>query len=201
GAALEFRAYRSERAQVAMAHRDHVVRADEQHQVAGLDDLAGLGQLRVLDVPRGAHYEERHRAVGLDLRPLAALDRVLDRELVELEDVLDVVGPRLVQTEPHERVVVLAGGGQRVAIGPLAGQPDAIDVHGTVDDAFAVGVARLAGRRGVTRHRREYPGHRADRGNNPPPDSADSALGLRHGARLLPVRPAVSVVSRKRGTG
>ena len=50
--------------------------------------------------------------VDLELRPLVGVDRVLDRELVEVElaaHAVELLLGRLVQPEPHERAVALAG--------------------------------------------------------------------------------------------
>ena len=66
-------------------------------------------------------HQEGHLAVLLDLGSLAALDRVLDGELVQIEDagdVLQVVWAGFVQAEPDERVVALAGGGESLAVRP-----------------------------------------------------------------------------------
>ena len=127
-------------ADVAVPDGDHEVRPDEHHEVAGLDDLAGLGQLGVLDVAGGADDQEGHLAVLLDLGALAALDGVLDRELVELEDgrdVLEVGRARLVQAEPDERVVARAGRGQRLGVVELARLALAVDIEAAVDDRAA----------------------------------------------------------------
>ncbi len=81
-----------------MADRDDEVLADEDQHVAGLDHLARLGELGVLDVPGGPHGQQRHVAVPLDLGPLRRLDPVLDGQFVQAERLADVgqlIGARL----------------------------------------------------------------------------------------------------------
>lgn len=95
---------------VADGH-DEVFTYEDPHD-AGVHDLAGLGQRRVLDVLRRPHDEERDVLVALQLRPLFLVQDVLDREGVQPEDLGDageglLVG--FVQADPHERAFV--GGG------------------------------------------------------------------------------------------
>ena len=137
-----------------MPHGDHELRADEQHHLAGLDHLGGLGQLGVLDVPGGAQHEEADLVAELlQLRPLRGLDRVLDRELVQavrLGDASHLGGTRLVQAQPDERVAAPSRLGERLAVVELAGLALAVDVQRAVDDAAggpgrAVLLRRLVG--------------------------------------------------------
>ena len=177
---------------VTVADRDDEVAADEEHQVAGLDDLAGLGELDVLDVAGGPHHQERHLAVLLDLGPLPALDGVLDRELVQLEhgrDVDQILRAGLVQAEPDERVLVRPGGGQRLGVGALARLAGAVDVDRAVDDRVAgPDGGRGGGHRGG---RPEDPGDGPYRGGERPAERAvarsrGQVSGQVSGARCCP---------------
>ena len=56
---------------------DHVLRADKHRHFAGLQLLAVLFD--------EVHHDEERRAVLVDLRPLVALLRVFNRELVKAE--------------------------------------------------------------------------------------------------------------------
>jgi len=184
-----------------MANRDDEVGPDEHHQVAGLDDLAVLGDLRVRHVPRGADHQEGTVAVRLELRPLAALDRVLDRERLELEDAGDLVqigGRRFVQAEPDERVVALLRGRQGLGVPPLARLPDTVDVEAAVDHGVAGGAgSRCRGTGGGG----EDPGHGPDRGRDRPADAARGVAGavfgrVSHG-RLTPCSWFLSALVRR----
>src|SRR4051812_23463215 len=95
--------------------------------------------LLVLVVVRGLEYEEDILAVVLDLRPLVSLLRILDRELVQPEQILQLLQisrSGLVDAYPDE----LAGaGGASELPGSLRGQrllmlAHAVLVMGAVDD-------------------------------------------------------------------
>src|SRR5262249_26302106 len=86
---------------------DDVPLADEDADLAGLDGVA------LVDVPEGSQYDDQPVAELLHLRPLVRLQRVLDRELVQAEQVLDPahLGVRgLVQTDPAEAPAVVVDG-------------------------------------------------------------------------------------------
>ena len=78
GLVLEPLAHLGERAVPAVPYGHHEVGADEHHDLAGGDDLAGGGQLVVVEVGDGLEHHEQRVAVALDLGPLMGLDRVLD---------------------------------------------------------------------------------------------------------------------------
>ncbi len=91
---------------LAMAHGDDEVRVDEDQQLADLDHLVGV------DVAGGLDDDQQGVAVELDLRPLMSVDRILDRELVQVElrrDLLELGGVGLEDAEPDEG----AGAGDR----------------------------------------------------------------------------------------
>ncbi len=123
---------------LAVAHGDHEVGADEHHDLAGGDDLAGGGQLVVVEVGDGLEYDEEGVAVTLDLGALVGLDGVLDGEGVQPEDLgqpLDLGGLRLVQPDPDVRVVDLGGG--VVLADEADGLRDAGDVDALAGDIGA----------------------------------------------------------------
>jgi hypothetical protein len=105
---LELEADVVQRAGLPMAHRDHEARADEDVDLADVDELLGV------DVARGLEHEEQRVAVDVDLRPLVRVDGVLHGQRVQVEvapDRLDDAGRRVVQPDPHEAVA--AGGRTR----------------------------------------------------------------------------------------
>jgi hypothetical protein len=134
---LQTLAHRAERAVPPVPHGDDEVPADEHHDLAGVDDLAGRGQLRVLHVTDGLEHGEQRLPVPLDLRPLVRVHRVLDRQRVQVEqlgDVRELQLGRLVQPQPDEAVVGLADPVDRVhqiAPGLLA---DPVPVRHALDD-------------------------------------------------------------------
>ena len=82
-----------------LPHRQHVVPADEHVHLADLQLLA-----RHLD---GVQHGEQRVAVLLDLGPLVAVVRVLDRQLVQVELVLhlgELGGVGVAQRHPDEAV-------------------------------------------------------------------------------------------------
>ena len=91
---------------VAVAHGDHEVASDEDHDLAGLDDLAGQGHRFVLDVVHGLEHQEQRVVVALEFGPLVGVHRVFDREFVQPEHVgdgLHLVFVGFVKAYPHER--------------------------------------------------------------------------------------------------
>jgi hypothetical protein len=126
---------------------DHEVATDEQHHVPGLHDLGRVGQLAVLDVTRRAQSGERHRRIALDLRALVALQGILDRKLVQLErfgDCLQLIGPRLMKAEPHERVRITANHVERLGVVPRPGLSPAVHVDRAVHDRAVHRAAAVA---------------------------------------------------------
>ena len=94
-----------QRARLAVADRDHERAADEDVDLAGLDDLVGV------DVAGRLEDHEQRVVVDLELRALVRLDRVLDRQLVKAElpaHRVELLGLGLEQPEPHERAVTPA---------------------------------------------------------------------------------------------
>jgi hypothetical protein len=96
---------------LAVPHGDHVVRPDEDHDLAGVDDLAGRGQPVVLHVPGGGQHHEQDVVVALELGPLVGVDGVLDGQRVQpvvLGDGAQLVLGRRVEPEPDEAAPVTA---------------------------------------------------------------------------------------------
>ena len=118
-------------AALAVAHRHDEVAVDEQQDLAGLEVLLGF------DVADRLEHHQQRVAVHLDLRPLVRVDRVLDRQLVQVElapDGVELLLGRLVDAEPHERAVALGGlaglGQRQVALAPAPVLVDrAVDDH------------------------------------------------------------------------
>ncbi len=124
-----------------VADRDHEVAADEDHDLAGLDDLAGQHHRFVPDVIDGLEDEEQGVGVPLHLGPLMGAHRVFHGQRVQAENVghllhLGLAG--FAQAHPDEAFVPLRfdlahlvqGGG----VTDLAGQPVAVGVDGAVDE-------------------------------------------------------------------
>jgi hypothetical protein len=125
-------------------HRDHEPRPDQHGDVAGVDDLRRRGQLVVLDVARGAQHEAGDVADRVDRGPVPRVDRLLDDQLVQAEDLADRPhgGPvGLVQPEPDEGAALAASlPGRLGEMGPL--RPAAArGVDPAVDDRVGVGAA------------------------------------------------------------
>ena len=126
---------------VAVADGHDEVGPDEDHDLAGLDDLAGLGHRLVLDVVDGLEHQEQRVVVALQLGSLVGVHRVLDGEFVQAEHVgdgLHLVFVGFVQTDPDEGAVTpsrleFADLGQRGGVGVLAGQSLAVGVDAAVD--------------------------------------------------------------------
>ena len=126
-----------------MAHRDHVLVADEDQ------DLAELEHIR-LEVARGLQDDEQLVVVvDLELGALVPLHGVFDRELVQPELAahrVELVLGRLVETDPDEgpgRPARLEGLIQRNVVFSLA-----VPVDGQVDDRHVCA--------GFSRSRRAY---------------------------------------------
>ena len=76
-------------------------------------------------------------AVELELGPLVGVDGVLDRQGVQLEflgDGVELLGRGLVEAHPHERVVVLPAGLERVVEVEHARPTLTLRVRSAVDD-------------------------------------------------------------------
>ena len=127
---VECLAHPGQLAVLAVTDRDHEIGSDEDHDLAGLDDLAGVDHRHVFDVVHGLEHQEQRLVVALQLRPLMGVHRVLDGQLVQAEHVgdgLHLVFVGFVQADPHEGFLALClefahlveGGG----VGVLAGQP------------------------------------------------------------------------------
>jgi hypothetical protein len=120
----------SKRARLTVSHDDDVVRPDEHL------DLAELHGLLFLDIPGRLVDGEHHVVIDLELRPLMRLDRILDRQLVELElppHRVELLLRRLVEPDPHECVLGVARGGQLVER-QLAGPASPVLIQRAVDN-------------------------------------------------------------------
>lgn len=125
---------------VAVPDGHDEVGPDEDHDLAGLDDLTGLRHRLVVDVHDGLEHQEQRVVVAFQLRPLMGVHRVFDGELVQPEHVGDglhlaVVG--LVQPDPDEGPDVgeleFPDLGQCGGVGVLAWQARAVGVDAAVD--------------------------------------------------------------------
>ena len=115
------------------SHRDDEVGADERHEFTGFD----VGTL--VDVAQGAHDDERHVAVDLELGSLATLEGILDSEGVQLEftgEVFELVGRRILEADPQEAGLVVPSGLEfsEFVADVTTGQAFAPAVDGLVDD-------------------------------------------------------------------
>ena len=114
----------------AMANRDDELGAGEH---VDLPELDGLG---LVDVARRSQDEEQRVPVALQLRALMCVDRVLQRELMEVElarNVRHLLDGRLVEPEPRDAAPVAARGGE-VGSGVGLAAPLTIQVDGAIDD-------------------------------------------------------------------
>ena len=125
---------------LSVADRHDEVRADEDHNLAGFDDLAGLGDGFVLHVFDGFEHQKQRLVVAFQLRSLMRMDRVLDRQLVQPEhigDRLHLVLVGFVQADPDEGLLALVLEfprlRQRAGVSVFAGQPLTVDVDAAVD--------------------------------------------------------------------
>ena len=128
----------------AVPHGDHVVRAEEDHDLAGVDHLAGRGQLLVLHVGRRLEHHEQRVVVALELGALVGVDRVLDGERVQpvaAGDGAQLRLRRLVEAQPDE-AAGLGGHPQRVLRRDRR-LPPAVDVDRAVDDGVLAAPARV----------------------------------------------------------
>ena len=132
---------------IAVADRDHEVLADEDHDLAGLDDLACQRHRFVRDVLDGFQHQEQRVVVALQLGPLMGVHGVLHGQRVQPEDVCDILHLSLVglvQPDPDERLLSglpdLADLGQRVCERVLAGQPLAVYVETAIDQRLGGGI-------------------------------------------------------------
>jgi hypothetical protein len=115
---------------VAVAHRDDELGADEDR------DLAKEDGLRLVHVASRPQDDEECLAIALELRALMRLDRVLDREFVQVELARhrgELLLTRLVETEPGDGALGLAGRVQFGKVGRLRRTPP-LTVDSLVDD-------------------------------------------------------------------
>lgn len=120
---------------LTVPNRHREIGAGEDHEVAGLDDLADRMDF-VWNVADSAQDEEQRVVVAFQLRPLMSVDDVLDGQGVQVEDLGDIghlVLVRVVQSDPYESGSAIADLGHCVRMAEMAGQPPAVDVYGTVD--------------------------------------------------------------------
>ncbi len=82
--ALETPPHGLQPAVLAVPHGDDEVRAEEDHHLAGLDDLRGAAGQRLV-VVHGLHHGEQGVLVVLELRSLVCVHRVLDGQRVQPE--------------------------------------------------------------------------------------------------------------------
>ncbi len=210
GGGFEFPSHPGQFAVLAVSDRHHEVGTDEDHDLAGLDDLPGLGDRLVLDVVDRLEDHEQRLVVALQLRSLMRVHRVLDGQLVQAEHIADglhLMFVGFVKADPHERVPALGLElmhlVQRRGVGVLAGKPLAVDVDAAVDhrprdghvDGLGVGVVVVAvlgaGRPKGGRQSAPERRHRANLLSQRRPDSApDNATR----GRLWTARFAMSPV-------
>ena len=130
-----------------VARRKHEVLADEDVDLAD-DEVVGRAELH------GMQHGEQRVVVLLDLRPLVAVPRILDRQVVQAELLLhlrELFGRRVLQRHPDEA----AGLGQVVAdvvdraIGELGAVlvGHAVDEHGAAPPVRKPAPILEAGRR------------------------------------------------------
>jgi len=130
------------------------VLAEEDHDRAGLDDVAALVVPGiVLHVGERAQREEYDVVVALELGPLAGGGGVLERQRVEVEDLAELVELRLggvVEPQPDEAAAVAGGLDRGREVGRVLA--DAVAVQAPVDGGVqqaGLGGRRRAGRRVV----------------------------------------------------
>lgn len=141
GRRLEVPAHAGQVGVLAVTDCHDEVRSDEDHDLAGFDDLARAARRIVFHIFHGLEDQEQHGVVPLQLGPLVCVYRVLDSQVVQTEHVrnrlhLTLVG--FVQCHPDERVSavgldlahLLQCGGR----GESTGQPGAISVDAAVAD-------------------------------------------------------------------
>jgi hypothetical protein len=121
--------------------RDDEPRPDQHRHVTGVDHLGGVGELLVLDVPRGPQHQPGDLTDRLGGGPVPVRGGLLGGELVQAEDPADGrhrAPVRLVQPEPDVRVLLalrLPGG---VGVVRPARPPDTVVVDGAVDDGVRI---------------------------------------------------------------
>ena len=127
---LEAVAHVAQRVALTATDRDDEAVPDEDHDLTGLD-VGGL-----LEIAQGLQHREDAAFVRLDLGPLVALDRVLDRERVQRQLVVDRVElrvGRVLEPDPDEPVAQRPQLLQLVAE-VTAGVPNPATVDGLVHD-------------------------------------------------------------------
>lgn len=133
-----------------MPYGHHEVGAREDHDLAGVDDLAGLGEFGVFDVGHRLEDGEQDVAVLLDLRPLVGVDGVLDGDRVQPEQLGDPRELRLggfVQPQPDEAMTAVTTASADPGDGLLDAGRGLLALAVAVDDAVDHrGAERRAGR-------------------------------------------------------
>ena len=137
---------------VAMPDRHHEIAVDEDHDLAGLDDLASQQGGLVWHIVEGLEHQEQRFVVTLQLGPLVSADRVLDGQRVHAERIADLLHLMLgggVQADPGEGFLAaqlqLANLGLSLGVTERPGQSLTVQVDTAVDDRLFGG--RLRGRR------------------------------------------------------
>ena len=125
---------------VAVPDRHHEIAADEDHDLAGLDDLASQQGGLVWHVVEGLEHQEQRFVVTLQLGPLVSAYRVLDGQRVHAESVADFLHLMLsgsVQADPGEGFLAaqlqLAHFGLCLCVTESPGQSLAVHVDTAVD--------------------------------------------------------------------
>jgi len=135
------------------AHRDDVVPAQEDRDLAGVHDLdVGVRLIRV-HVLHGLQHGEGHVVVPVQLRSLVSRDRILDGQRMQVET-LGQGGElglhRLVQADPDEAALVPAHPRDRRERRTRPRPAAAVDVHGRVDYVVrSSGLGQRPGRQGA----------------------------------------------------
>ena len=94
----------------------------------------------MVDVADGLEHQEQRTGVAVELGPLVGVHRVLDGQFVQTEELRNVghlVGVRLVQADPDESAALARGPSPGPARVVAAGDADAVDIRGAVDDHVA----------------------------------------------------------------
>jgi hypothetical protein len=153
--------------------RDDEPRPAEHHHLAGLNHLAGGGQILVRDVPDGLEYGEQRVVVPLELGALVRLGRVLQGQCVQTELLADdgqLAIVRLEQADPDEPLAAL-GPGQRLGVGVDPAVAVTVAIEAPVDQCavqLAAGDQIAPGRAVTGRTPGEDSSHPACRAHVPP---------------------------------
>ncbi len=139
GRRVELLADAGEPTVLTMADGDHEIGTDEDHDLAGFDDLASQRHGNVLDVVDRLEHQEQRVVVTLQLRSLMGVHGIFDRQRVQAEHVgdgLHLMFVGTVQADPGEcllaRRLEFVHLVQRRGVGVLAGQAGAFAVDGAI---------------------------------------------------------------------